>query len=302
MIWIITFIAASFVFGFLIVPSATKKLLVFKYEEINKQWCESLTDYSKHLSFTGQKPTFGKGRAERDAADWGMRQIVLVNGGKLSYEKVRALREAGVISPLPQSRDPTRKLPREHEIANAYRICCTIPMRLACGVCLALAAAILAKGGINPVGCLAGIITGAAMESTFISDMKTRLIPWQTTLVFGTAAAIFALSTHGIEGLGVSLATGLAMYLLLSVTNKAMQFVSGSPAIGNGDLRFIPMICIFSGLAGSVWGFMGASLVMALIALITVLFKDGDRKSYLPYAPGLGCWYAIGLVAQVFAL
>lgn len=302
MAFYIVFIAASFALGFLVVPDATKRLLAYKYGEINRQWSQNLADYARHLKFVGRKPETDGERVERGMAQWGARQIVLVNGGKLSYEKVCALRDSGVIPPLAQSRDPTRNLPREQEVEASYRLCCTMRMRVACAACLALVAAVLSAGNASPLGCLAGVSAGAVMEATYLCDMQARLIPWQTSVVFGIAGALFALDMHGLEGLGASLATGLGMYLLLNTANTAMQFLNGSPAIGGGDLRFIPLICIFSGLAGSIWGFIGASLVMAVIALATVLFKNGTRKSYVPYAPGLSCWYAIGLVSQVFAL
>lgn len=302
MVFTFFFIATAFALGHLVVPDATKRLLAYKYTEINSKWLEDLHSYARHLDFVGRKPGFDGERVERGMAEWGARQIVLVNGGKLSYEKVRALRDAGVIPPPTQSRDPTEDLPREQEVAISYRLHITMRMRLLCGTCLALIAALLAGTATGPIGCIAGITAGAAMESTFLTDMRARLIPWQTSLAFGVAAALFALDLHGLEGLGISLLVAVGMYLLLSFTNTAMQFVSGSPAIGGGDLRFIPMICIFSGLAGSIWGFIGASLVMALIALVTVLFKHGNRKSYIPYAPGLSCWFAIGLFVQALAL
>ena len=302
MVLTFTYIVAAFMLGYLIVPETTKELLTYKYEEINSKWLQDLHAYARHIDFVGRKPGFDGERVEKGMAEWGARQIVLVNGGKLSYEKVRALRDVGVIPPPAQSRDPTKSLPHEQEIAVSYRLCVTMRMRLLCGIALALVAAILAMGNAGAIGCIAGVVAGAAMESTFLTDMRARIIPWQTTLVFGVCAALFALDLHWLEGLAASLITALALYLLLNLTNAAMQFVSGSPAIGGGDLRFIPMICIFSGLAGSIWGFIGASVVMALIALVTVLFKHGNRKSYVPYAPGLSCWFAIGLVVQVLTL
>ena len=140
------------------------------------------------------------------------------------------------------------------------------------------------------------------MEATFLCDVQARLIPWQLTMLFGCASAVFSLSVGGLEGFATSAIVAFAMYLLLNVTDSLMQYLNGSPAIGSGDLRFIPMICLFSGLLGTFWGFVGASVVMGLIALIAIIFKGGTRKSYIPYAPGLSCWFAIGLLTQLSTL
>lgn len=297
----VIFTIIAFVLGYAIVPNATKELLVYKYDEINRRWNESLEGYANHMRFVCRKPTFDGERVEKGLAQWGARQVVLVNGGKLSYEKICALRNAGVIGTQARSRDPTSAL-SEREVEMSYRLNCTIPMRIACALGLSATALAASLCNVNPVGCTSALVAGMAMEATFLCDMQARIIPWQLTLSFGLASMLFALSVGGLQGLLTSLAVAFAMYLLLAVANSIMQHLNGSPAIGDGDLRFIPMICLFSGLAGTFWGFIGASIVMGLIAVVAVAFKGGTRKSYIPYAPGLSCWFVIGLPTQLSAL
>ncbi|MGN0037547.1 MAG: prepilin peptidase [Coriobacteriales bacterium] len=291
--------ALAFAAGFFIVPYASRELLIYKYQEINRSWNSSLEDYRHHLLFTRRKPSTDGERVEREMALWGKRQITLVTAGKLSYEKVCALREAGVLPTRPRARDPSLALPREREVEESYRLNLTLPLRLGCGALLAAAALALGLSDAPPLAVASGIAAGALMESIFLCDMRARIIPWQLCLLFGVAGVVFSLSVSGLEGLGISLFTALGMSILLQVTNRFMGYLSGRPAIGDGDLRLIPMICIFSGLAGTLYGFVGASLVMGLVAAATVLFKGGNRKTYVPYAPGLSCWYAIGLVTQL---
>ncbi len=298
----IIFVIVAFALGYAVVPSATKELLIFKYKQINKDWASNLKDYANHVRFVRRKPALDGERVEKGMAQWGARQVALVNGNKLSYEKVAALRRTGVIGHSAREPDEALALPREREVEQTYHLHCTIGMRLVCGLCLASVAALLAMGGANPIACISGLAAGAAMVSTYLCDMRARIIPWQLCYGFGFASLIFAASSGGgIEGVGISVACAAGMYLALCLANQMMQFLHGSPAIGDGDLRFIPMICIFSGLSGTIWGFMGASVVMALIALATVLFKGGNLRSYIPYAPGLGCWYAIGLMTRIVA-
>ena len=291
--------ALAFAAGFFLVPWASRELLLYKYLEINRNWNQSLEDYRHHLAFTHRKPSIDAERVEREMALWGRRQITLVTAGKLSFEKVSALREAGVLPTRPRARDPSLSLPREREVEQSYRLRITLPLRLGCGSFLAAAALGLGLSGANPLAVASGIFAGALMESVFLCDMRARIIPWQLCLPFGIAALVFSLSVSGPYGLLLSLATALVMGLALHATNRFMGYLSGCPAIGDGDLRIIPLICIFSGLTGTLYGFLGASLVMGLVAAVTLLFKGGNRKSYVPYAPGLSCWYAIGLAAQL---
>ena len=302
MSFLVIFVIVAFALGYAVIPSATKKLLIFKYQEISKDWLESLNSYANHMRFVRKKPALDGERVERSMAQWQARQVVLVNGGKLSYEKVAALRDAGVIGAATRGHESTFLLPHEHEVEASYHLRCTLPMRILCGVSLAAVAALLALGDANSLACASGTFAGAVMIATFICDMQARIIPWQLCLAFGATSFVFAASISGASGVITSLGCAFAVCLLLNLTNCAMQFFTGSPAIGSGDLKFIPMICIFSGLTGTIWGFMGASVVMALIALVTVLFKGGNLRSYVPYAPGLGCWYAIGLIARIAAV
>ena len=105
--------ALAFAAGFFLVPWASRELLLYTYLEINRNWNQSLEDYRHHLAFTHRKPSIDAERVEREMALWGRRQITLVTAGKLSFEKVSALREAGVLPTRPRARDPSLSLPRE---------------------------------------------------------------------------------------------------------------------------------------------------------------------------------------------
>ena len=296
----LTFIIAALAFaiGFYVIPPATRNFLAFKYQEIEDAWNESLQAYEKHVLFTKRKPSLSAERVERSMAQWAQHQIQLFNAGKLTYEQVLALRAVNAIPNPQEGVDPALKLPRDSDMRAKYQLECTLAMRLACGLFLAVVAAVLIYSDVGIPGTVSGLVAGVLMISTLICDMQARIIPYQFCIVFGIAAAIFALSVSGPQGLIGSLIAAGAMYAALYLVNRLMSYLSGSPAIGNGDLRFIPMICLFSGLAGTLYGFFGASVVMALVAIWAVLFKGGNRKSYVPYAPGLTCWYAIGLLAQ----
>ncbi len=289
----------AFLTGCLAMPPATDKLLQYKMREINHTWNENLRIYENHVRFTKRKPRFDSEKVERSMAVWAKRQIALVNAKKLSYEQVLALRVVGIV-PIPDGPDDSaRELPMEREVRAMYSLDCTLLTRLACGGVLALLAVAIVAEGAATASIVSGLMAAAVMECIFLCDMRARIIPWQACIAFGALAAVFCFSIGGMQGLVTSCCIAVGMYLLLSLVNKAMSTLSCSPAIGNGDMRLIPLLCIFSGLTGTFWGFAGASVLMALIAAVTVIFKGGNRKSYVPYAPGLSCWAAIGLLTQI---
>ena len=289
----------AFALGCAVIPPATNALLAYKLRDINHTWNESLRIYENHVRFTRRKPRFDAEKVERSMAIWAQRQVRLVNAKKLSHEQVLALRMVGIIEAPPGGSDPIYELPHEPEVRAKYSLPCSTPLRLGCGVTLGVTAAVLAASSANPVTVASGLAAAAIMACIFLCDMRVRLIPREMCALFAVVAVVFSLSVGGLEGLVRSCATALGMYLVLTLVNKVMSGLSCSPAIGDGDMRIIPLLCVFSGLTGTMYGFAGASVVMALVAAATVLFKGGNRKSYVPYAPGLSCWAAIGLLTQV---
>lgn len=289
----------AFALGCAIIPPATNALLAYKLRDINHTWNESLRIYENHVRFTRRKPRLDAEKVERSMAIWAKRQVRLANAKKLSHEQVIALRVVGVLEMPTGAKDPIDELPHEPEVRAKYSLPCSAPLRIACGTTLAITMAVLMASSGNPVTVVSGLLAAAIMLCVFLCDMRVRLIPREMCALFALAAVVFSLSVGGIEGLGKSCMTAMGMYLALTLVNKAMSAVSCSPAIGDGDMRIIPLLCIFSGLTGTMYGFMAASVLMAAIAAVTVLFKGGNRKSYVPYAPGLSCWAAIGLLTQV---
>lgn len=289
----------AFALGCVVIPPATNALLKYKLRDINHTWNESLRIYENHVRFTRRKPRFDAEKVERSMAIWAKRQVGLANARKLSHEQITALRVVGIIDTPATGEDPFRDLPHEPEVRAKFSLPCSVPLRVACGATLGLTASVLMASNASPVTVASGLLAAGIMLCVLLCDMRVRVIPREMCALFAAVAVTFSVSVGGLEGLATSCMTAMGMYLALSLVNKVMSAFSSSPAIGDGDMRIIPLLCIFSGLTGTMYGFLGASIVMAVIAAVTVLFKGGNRKSYVPYAPGLSCWAAIGLLTQV---
>lgn len=290
-----------FTLGFCAIVPAANKLLAYKYREINQSWNQHLQEYENHYLFTHRKPDPSGERVERGLWQWAKRQQQQVKAGNLSYEQVLALRMVDIVPNPPYlEKDPVASLPRNKDIEARYATKDTRIKRIACGVVPSAAAAMLIFGNASALSWACALGATFLMELVFLCDVSARIIPYQLCIAFAAIAAVFSFEHGGLEGLFTSCLCAFGLFLCLLTVNKLMALTSGAAAIGAGDMRLIPLLCIFSGLSGALAGFAVASIVMAAIAIFTLVFKGGTRKSFIPYAPGLASWCAIGLIVQIF--
>lgn len=295
------FVPLFFALGFCSIIPATNRLLAYKYREIDNEWNQRLQEYENHYLFTRRKPDPTGERVERELSQWAKRQEGQFNAGNLSYEQALALRMVDIIpNPSYKKEDPAALLPKNKEVKARYKVCDTLAARIGCGLFLGVAVVMLIVGNADALSWACALSAVALMELIFLCDMSARIIPYQLCLAFALVAAVFSFEHGGLEGLFTSCLCGFGMFICLLAVNKLMSHTSGSRAIGAGDMRLIPLLCIFSGLSGAIAGFVVASVVMAVIALFVLAFKGGTRKSFVPYAPGLAAWCAIGLTVQIF--
>ena len=285
-------------------PRAVDTLLKHKAEAMASYW-ESmrfeLASYMENGKIDDSCP--------KEVVKWAMRQRTQAGGKKLTREQTCALKEMGLVCETTE----TESLPTSEKAYAAYSLEATPLTRAACAVacsimpdlCTLMAATDLLGSELAlPAGALiAGTVAWVIMCAVLACDIKARLIPWQLCAALMVVAALFALCGPSEGGpafmnLAMGALIGLLVYIACRAVNGAMRFLTGAGAIGQGDLRLMPALCVLCGMYGSLVGFAAATVVMLILAVVA-LVKGATKRDYIPYAPGLAVWALCGTLAQL---
>lgn len=310
----LTLAAIATAWGGIGMPSAADKILKYKREKMLEYWDAMFAEAEKAV-VDGKVPE----GTDKDLVDWATRQVTQVGGRKLTREQTEKLKSIGLV----RAEVDTEGLPTLEEEAAKYAFGQGMAQRAACALLCAampaLAAAGCLAGLVDPAamtwcaGALAfGIAAWLAMALILTCDIKAKLIPWQLCLALGILAAGFAVcgkaptlqpwASLGVLGnLACGGVLGVAVYIACKAVNGLMRALTGAGAIGMGDLRLMPMLCVLCGLHGSIAGFCAASATMLVIAVVA-LARGANRHSYVPYAPGLAVWALVGECVQLTGL
>lgn len=307
----IPLIGLAFFVGFAAIPKIVDIILRYKRRQLQKNWYESLDAFVEHDlalrlptdSEEDEKKHDRELSSEEEALrQWAIRQRRAVTCRTLDQEQVVALRKAHIIAP-PQDWDDDKDFDESPSVALTDELYTFEPgfvQRTLCGLVLAFAALICSIAS-NPAIALSGFAAVALMEVMMITDLRVKLIPFETTAVFWVFALIFGLVSGPLIDFGYGLLAGFAILFVLMLADFLCRALGGTVGVGMGDLRLLPAIAIFSGLWGTVVGFIAASILSLFMALYVLIFKHGNRKSTIPYAPGLCLWCVVGLFMQVVA-
>lgn len=172
-----------------------------------------------------------------------------------------------------------------------------IACRFLCGTGLACMAA-LCWNFMEPLPCSLALSGFALMETACVCDLKARIIPWELCLVMLMLAIPFRLATGSVEELVASVALALLLLFLFEACNLVSRRLHSSTAIGLGDLRMIPALCMFGGLEGTLVGMFSCSALMGAYAVLALAMKWATPRSGIPFAPGLAVWFVVGVFAS----
>lgn len=175
------------------------------------------------------------------------------------------------------------------------RLCSASPQAERLFSALALACmAVICQNCLDSLPSLLVLIGFALMEAACICDLRARIIPWELCLAALGLAVAYCLVRDGISGLLCSILLALVLLMMLACCNIASRHLHSSTAIGLGDLRLIPALCLFGGLEGSLLGMFACALLMGCYAILVLAMKWATPHSGVPLAPGLTVWFAIG--------
>lgn len=170
----------------------------------------------------------------------------------------------------------------------------TVRGRLLCALPLAIAAA-LSRAHLEPAPGLFAVLGLAFMEAVLLCDLRERIIPWELCAGMLACALFFQLAAGAGSELLASALFALVLVAALSLCNIASRHLSEPAAIGAGDLRLIPALCIFGGIQGSFLGMLACAVLMGAWALVLLFMRRTTPRSKIPLAPGLTLWFVVGV-------
>lgn len=150
---------------------------------------------------------------------------------------------------------------------------------------------------LEPFSCVLSVFGFVLMETVLICDLEARIIPWELCLGALAFGLPFCYSIWGSSGVLSSAALAALVLACLFLCNMASAHMRSSPAIGAGDLRLIPALCLFGGFQGSMLGMLACSMAMGIFAVLVLALKWATPRSGIPMAPGLMLWFVIGVLS-----
>lgn len=172
-------------------------------------------------------------------------------------------------------------------------------LRAVCGsalVCLSVPSWLL----LAPVPCVLVSIGFVLMEATCICDIRAGIIPWEACLAMSALAIPFRVMSESPSSLLPACSLAVVLVFAFSLCNVGSRRFCSSPAIGAGDLRLIPALCVFCGLQGSLTGMFACATAMGACALFVLAMRWATPRTGIPLAPGLAIWLVTGVFAGNF--
>lgn len=282
-------------------PDLTDAVLRWKRKLVEKAFedgIESFEDAKEHHD------DVDAGKAT-EASRWAEDMARNERLGKVEPWMAERLEKAGVIE---KAREPERYLPCERE---KWSFGCGIGSRVACGALGGAFGALMLSPvvtcGVSPWAAIPAVVLLAITLILVLCDVRTKTLPWQLCALAAVPSIALALVVWGFGGFAQCAAAAAVMTLALG----AISYVAGAfgldGGIGRGDMRIIPWLVLPLGANAAIWGALACFAVMLVGAAAKLVVKKASFGDYVPMAPGLLAWLAVGMAAmavpvQVIAL
>ena len=225
------------------------------------------------------------------------------------YARGAAKQERGSVNTI----DSFSLLQHEMLVRKNYTFEPNCVQRILCGAtCAALGAAVLvicshnlivAKSfhecAVSTFAIGLSCATGILLTSICACDLKARIIPYQLCWAYAATSVVWVILLKPVTEVVVSLCVAVAVAVVLWIVERAAYAITGASAIGAGDRRLAPIIAFQTGANALLAGLLTMSLVGAFMA-VRAIAHGGTRKTYIPFAPALYAWVAVGIVINAF--
>ena len=131
--------------------------------------------------------------------------------------------------------------------------------------------------------------------TTFLIDLRWRIIPDATTIPAMALGVIFAAALPAANGLTCWYLSGLYALVSLALTGGALaifalvgRLIAKQEVFGWGDVKFMMAAAALLGLPGAVFTLLVASLAGSAYGIALACRRSGRRRSlHIPFGPFL---------------
>lgn len=217
-----------------------------------------------------------------DSQQWLRSQRIALASGKLCRERAVMLEQTGMVASIGDA-DSLSTLAEERRL---FTFSPRLLERLGYAAIAAAGPLVFALSGA-PISTIAvDCYLSLVLTFILICDVRARIIPYQACIAYGLGALAWVLLAQSFDVALTSMALALASAIVLQATERAALRFTSVSAIGAGDRRLIPLICLQVGIAGFIPGILGLCAVAGAMA-VAAIARGASKRSYLPFAPAL---------------
>lgn len=157
-----------------------------------------------------------------------------------------------------------------------------------CGAAIVLSAALLPSA----TQAIITAVTGLALLTTSIIDIKSQRLPDVLTLVVAAGAAFLA-GLKSLDTLVVGVISAALTFIVLEAVRRGFSLVRGTEGLGFGDVKLIAALALWLGAATPI------ALVIACVAGLAIFAISRPGGSRMAFGPMIaaGCW-TLGMVRE----
>ena len=161
-------------------------------------------------------------------------------------------------------------------------------------LCAAMLYPLTQPGAPSAWAALAGVLLMSGVLVIACCDWRAMTIPYQLCALAALPSIALALLTWGPSGFPTAAGWAVGITAIVWLLAKILGWFGLKGAIGSGDLRLMPWLCLPCGLIGSFCGLAACCAAMGAMGAGMWALRLVNRKSRLPMAPGLCVWLAVG--------
>lgn len=288
-------IGAAAIIGAFVVPAASDAVLKAKRNEIEGAFKRQIERYERSRSL-GNDATEAERKQAKSAERWARDMVRMEEAGKVQAWQAAELARVGIIGHAREDRNYVRINDAKWSYPATARTRLYLAVALA-ALCAVMLFPLTRPGAPSAWAALAGVPLMSIVLVIACCDWRSMTIPYQLCALAALPSIALALLTWGPSGFPTAAGWAVGITAIVWLLARILGALGLKGAIGSGDLRLMPWLCLPCGLAGSFCGIAACCAAMGAMGAGMWVLKLANRKSRLPMAPGLCVWLAVGYAA-----